>query len=69
MRGQGQWEVAVALDFSKTLIRRVKEINRDFEGDRSSSYYKEVAEMTLGLINDTYEDVDEALPDEEAQDG
>lgn len=68
MRGKCAWKAAVAEEFAAKLIRTIKQINADYEGEKTSEYYRQVADETLALINETYEDVYDATPDDEEDD-
>ncbi len=65
MRGQGAWDAAVNSDFAKRLIRNVKELNAEHGQTKTPQFYRELGELTLDLINETYENVYDALPDDD----
>ena len=51
------WDSAVARDFVETLIRRIKELKEDCGVANAWSIKEEVGEITIELINETYEDI------------
>jgi len=51
------WDSAVARDFVDKLISRIKELKQDCCVDSAWDIKEEVGEVTIELINETYEDI------------
>jgi len=60
---KAQWDANIDAEFIKTLIRRIENIKAEFgiedvgEWSGYSQFLEDVGEMTMALINDTYQEI------------